>query len=113
MNIEELNQKHYFKTDLKYRIDHHLSSKLLAIKNGILHLEVVIGSKWKGSHQQAAVDIANSWKNENEELNHVLGAKVFVVIANEAKLPVNFQNFNRRMSYDISLGILFSDHLLN
>ncbi len=80
MNIEEINKRHYFKTDLYYRTDFGLSSKLLAVKNGIAFIRVIINQRWLKDYKTTALEIANCWKKENPELATVFGCKVFIMM---------------------------------
>lgn len=47
INIKEINRKHLLKSDVVYRINYGLSSRLVNFRNGIMYLEVMFTRKWK------------------------------------------------------------------
>ncbi|MBX2814657.1 MAG: hypothetical protein KTR24_01610, partial [Saprospiraceae bacterium] len=73
MSIEEINRKHYFNTDMYYRVGYGLSSKLLAFRNGIIYLQVVLGRKWSKDYHETTLELAQCWKADHPELDHAIG----------------------------------------
>lgn len=113
MSIEEINRKHYFKTDMYYRVGYGLSSRLLAFRNGIIYLQVVIGRKWEKDYHATTLELAHCWKTEHEELKEALGCKVFIVDAQKYPYKQDLLNLKIHVSYDTRMGMLFTSNVLN
>ncbi|HRO08510.1 MAG TPA: hypothetical protein PK047_06550 [Saprospiraceae bacterium] len=113
MDIEKINRRHLVETDLYYRISMGLSSRLLRYENGIFHLEVTIGRKWKKSHKATASEISHIWKTGYPELTQALGCKVFIIDLNTGKHNAELIKAGKCTNYDSCKGILFSKNYLN
>ncbi len=113
MSIEEINRKHYFKADMYYRVGYGLSSRLLAFRNGIIYLEVVIGSKWSKDYNATTLELAHCWRSEHPELQKALGCKVFIVDGRKKPFKTSVYRLLKRVSYDARMGMLFASHVLN
>lgn len=113
MDIERINKKHFLGLDMYYRVGFGLSSKLLKFENGILHIEIVIGRKWKKNYNATAAELAHAWKNSHLELSKALACKVFIT---DCKLnPYKQFLIHNGVSpdYDAKKGIIFSKNYLN
>lgn len=100
-------------TDLYYRISHGLSSKLLKYENGIFFLEVTVGRKWNKNHNATAAEIAHAWKINNNELEHAIGCKVYII---DLRLDISKTTLIKsgiNPGYDAFKGILFRKNYLN
>ena len=113
MDIQKINRKHYMETDIYYRLNRGLSSKLLQFQNGIIQIEVYINYKWNKNYNATAVEIANCWKNTYPELNHALGCKVFIHDIKRHPEKADIIQSGIRTSYDAFKGILFRKNYLN
>ncbi|GEM_PF-356378 len=113
MSIEEINRKHYFKTDMYYRVGYGLSSRLLAFRNGIIYLQVVIGRKWDKDYHATTLELAHCWRAEHEELQQALGCKVFIIDANKYPYKQDLLQLKIQVNYDARMGMLFSSNVLN
>ena len=113
MSIEEINRKHYFKADMYYRVGYGLSSRLLAFRNGIIYLQVVIGRKWNKDYHATTLELAHLWRNEHEELEHALGCKVFIIDANKYPYKQDLLKLKVQVNTDAKMGMLFTSDVLN
>lgn len=113
MDIEKINKRHYFETDMYYRVELGLSSKLLKYENGIFHLEVVVGSKWPRNLNAAAAEMAYTWKDANNELQNSIGCKVYLVDTKNHPFKKYLVNSDIAPQYDAKKGVLFYKQHLN
>lgn len=113
MDIQRINRKHYMETDLYYRLNKGLSSKLLQFKNGIIQIEVIINHRWHKNYNATAVEIANCWKNSYPELQNALGCKVFIHDIKNHPNKGELLKMGIGTSYDAYKGILFRKNYLN
>ena len=113
IDIEKLNRKHFLESDMYYRLELGLASRLLKCENGIFHLEVVIGKKWNKNYNAAAAEMAYCWKNSNDELKATIGCKVYII--DTQKNPYKQVLINSEISpdFDARKGILFYKSHLN
>ena len=113
MSIDEINRNHYFKSDMYYRVGFGLSSQLLAFRNGIIYLQVMVGIKWTKNYHDTTMEMANCWRSEHQELKDAIGCKVFIIDAR--KYPYKEELFQMKMqvSFDAKMGMLFCDNILN
>jgi len=113
MDIEELNRKHFLETDMFYRVGYGLSSKLLNYSNGVIHLEVVIGRKWRKSHNATAHELGNCWRKTHPELNKAIACKVFIIDTRRFPYKKSLLNSGIQAEYDSKKGVLFTENYLN
>ena len=113
MSIEEINRKHYFKTDMYYRVGYGLSSRLLAYRNGIIYLQVVIGRKWTKDYHATTLELAHCWKAEHEELKDALGCKIFIIDGQRYPYKQDLLKLKINVNYDARMGMLFASNVLN
>ena len=113
MSIEEINRKHYFKTDMYYRVGYGLSSRLLAYRNGIIYLQVIVGRKWDKDYHATTLELAHCWKTEHDELSDALGCKVFIVDAQKYPYKQDLLKLKINGNYDAKMGMLFTSNVLN
>ena len=113
MNIEEINRKHYFETDMYYRVGFGVSSKLLSYDNGIIHLEVILGRKWTKTHSAAAFELANCWKESHAELKNAVACKVYIIDTKAYKYKRELLNTGVQPDYDAKKGVIFREKYLN
>lgn len=113
MDIEKLNRRHFVDTDMYYRIEHGLSSKLLEFTNGTFILEVVIGKKWKKDYNATASELANCWKNTHPELAKSIASKVFIVDTRQYPYKQFLIHKGIKPGYDAKKGVIFKKHHLN
>lgn len=113
MDIEKINKRHYVETDMYFRVELGLSSKLLKYENGIFHLEVVVGAKWKRNLSAAAAEMAYSWKDSNNELGTAIGCKVYLIDAKISPFKQYLINAEINPQYDAKKGVLFYRQHLN
>lgn len=113
MNLEEINRRHLFQTDQLYRIGFGLYSKLLDYRNGILYLEVMFDDRWMNDYNGTAYELAQCWRDNNDELKKAIGCKVFIIDARQ--YPYKKELYRRRIKpdYDARKGLLFRESLLN
>ena len=107
MNIEEINKKHFIKTDMFFRVGKGLSSKLLKYEHGIIYLELEIRSKWDRSVDAAAWTIANSWKTEHEEFEDAIAAKVYVIDSKRYRYKRSLMHLGIKPGFDCYKGVFF------
>ncbi len=107
MNIEELNKKHFLNTDMYFRIGQGLSSRLLKYEHGIIHVELEVRKKWTKSMDAAAYLVANSWKNEHEELADAVASKVFIINSKVFDYKRTLIHLGVRPGYDEYKGVFF------
>ena len=119
MNIKAINRRHLMKVDKQYRRRFGLFSELICFRNGIMYIEVNYGTKWRKKINTTAFEIACAWKENNIELKHAIGAKVFFIDANgsgktgsKARRRPNVIN-GRKIKFDYKRGLLFSGKYLN
>ena len=113
MDIEKINKRHYVETDMYFRIELGLSSKLVKYENGIFHLEVIVGPKWKRNLSAAAAEMAYSWKDSNDELQSAIGCKVYLIDAKSSPFKQYLINAEINPQYDAKKGVLFYRQHLN
>lgn len=113
MDIDRINRRHFIETDMYYRIELGLSSRLLRFENGVFHLELTLGKKWKKNYNAAAAEIAYSWKNANEELKDAIACKVYIVDVTKSPYKEVLLQNKIQPEYDARKGILFRRYHLN
>jgi hypothetical protein len=113
MDIEKINKRHYVETDMYYRVEVGLSSKLLKYENGIFHLEVIVGRKWNRNLSAAAAEMAYTWKNSNAELTTAIGCKVYLIDTKNSPFKQYLVNAEISPQYDAKKGVLFYRQHLN
>ncbi len=113
MDIEKINKKHYLGLDMYYRVGYGLSSKLLKFENGVIHLEVVLGRKWKKNYNATAAELAHCWKESHGELQNALACKVFIVDTKNNNYKQFFIHSGIKPQYDAKKGIIFAKHYVN
>jgi len=107
MNIEEINRKHFIKTDMFFRVGKGLSSRLLRFDHGIIYLEIEVRSKWTRSVDAAAWTIANSWKNEHPEFKDAVASKVYVIDSRSYDYKRTLLHLGVKPGYDAYKGVFF------
>lgn len=112
INLKEINRKHLLKSDVVYRINHGLCSRLVNFRNGIIYLEVMFTNKWKKDYDETTEELAFCWKERNEELQKAIGCKVYIIDAREYPYKKELYLQSGVASYDAKKGMLFDiDHL--
>jgi len=107
MNIEEINRKHFIKTDMFFRVGKGLSSKLQRYEHGIIYIELEVRTKWKKTIDSAAWMIANSWKEENPEFQDAVAAKVYVIDSRSFDYKRTLMHLGVKPGYDAYKGVFF------
>ncbi len=107
MNIEEINKKHFIKTDMLFRVGKGLSSKLIKYEHGIIYLEVEVRSKWRKSMDAAAYTIAQSWYREHPEFTDAVASKVFIIDSREFTYKRTLMHLGVKPGYDSYKGVFF------
>lgn len=113
MSIEEINRKHYFKADMYYRVGYGLTSRLLAYRNGVIYLQVIIGRKWSKDYHATTLELAHLWRNEHEELDKALGCKVYIIDAKKHPYKQDLLKLKINVQADAKMGMLFTNDVLN
>lgn len=113
INIQELNRKHLLQSDVVYRVNHGLSSRLVNFKNGIMYLEVIFTKKWIKNYDETTDELAYCWKNSNSELSKAIGCKVYIIDARQFPYKKDLYLSSGVASYDAKKGVLFQEDLLN
>lgn len=113
MDIEKINRKHFVETDMFYRMDLGISSKLLKVSNGVFYLEIILSNKWSGSYTRTATEIAHLWKMRHNELEEMIAAKLYFI--DEKKNPYKRDLIVQgiKPDYDAKKGIIFKKYYLN
>jgi len=107
MNIEDLNRKHFIKTDMFFRVGKGLSSKLLKYENGIIYIELEVRGKWKRTLNSAAWAIAHSWKTENPEFGEAIASKVYIIDSRSYEYKRTLMHLGVKPGYDAYKGVFF------
>lgn len=113
MNIEEINKRHFIETDMYYRVEMGLSSRLIKYTNGIFHLEVIINRKWEKNYNAAAAEMAYAWQKSNEELFNAIGCKVYFIDLRKDPIKQMLIQSNIEVDYDAKKGVLFYRQYMN
>lgn len=113
MNIEQINKRHFLKRDMYYRAGQGLSSELLAVKNGVIFLKVMVREKWNKPLKETALELANLWRDHNPELSNALGCKVFIIDAKNNPFKADMLQIGMSVNYDVSLGLIFGEEQMN
>jgi hypothetical protein len=113
IDIEKINKRHFLETDMYYRVEKGLSSRLLSYTNGVFHLEVVINRKWDKNYSAAAAEMAYCWKQTNEELQFSIACKVYIVDLKKNPYKQVLVHSEVEVDYDAKKGILFYKNHLN
>ncbi len=113
MNIDQINRRHFTKTDMYYRVSYGVSSKLLSYEKGIFELEIVIGNKWDKDYNSTAFELANCWKSQNKELAMSMGCKIYIIDAKTFPFKKQLMNLGVQPQYDAKKGIIFRKKILN
>ena len=113
IDIEKINKRHFLETDMYYRIEMGLSSRLIKYANGVFHLEVIIGRKWDKNYSAAAAEMAYCWKGANEELQNCIACKVYIIDLKKHPYKQILLNSEVEVDYDAKKGILFYRQHLN
>ena len=107
MNIEEINKKHFIKTDMLFRVGKGLSSKLLKFENNIIYLELEVRTKWDRSIDAAAFIVSHSWKDEHPEFEGAIASKVYVIDSREFDYKRTLMHLGVKPGYDAYKGVFF------
>ena len=107
MNIEEINKKHFIKTDMLFRVGKGLSSKLLKFENNIIYLELEVRKKWDRSIDAAAFIVSHSWKDEHSEFESAIASKVYVIDSREFDYKRTLIHLGVKPGYDAYKGVFF------
>jgi hypothetical protein len=113
MDIQKINRRHFVETDLYYRVSLGLSSRLLKYDSGIFHLEVTLGRKWDKNYNATAAEIAYAWKSNHPELEHAIGAKIFIIDLRHDENKAALIQAGITPCFDAYKGILFRKNYLN
>lgn len=107
MNIEEINKKHFIKTDMFFRVGKGLSSRLIKYDHGIMYLELEVRTKWDRSVDAAAWTIAHSWKSEHTEFEEAIAAKVYIIDSRSYVYKRTLMHLGIKPGYDAYKGVFF------
>ena len=107
MNIEEINKKHFIKTDMFFRVGKGLSSRLIKFEHGIIYLELEVRSKWDRSVDAAAWTIAHSWKSEHVEFDQAIASKVYIIDSRTHAYKRTLMHLGIKPGYDAYKGVFF------
>ncbi len=107
MNIEEINKKHFIKTDMFFRVGKGLSSRLIKYEHNIIYLELEVRSKWDRSVDAAAWTIAQSWKSEHTEFDDAIAAKVYIIDSRNFLYKRTLMHLGIKPGYDAYKGVFF------
>ena len=113
MNIEEINRRHFFETDMYHRVGYGISSKLIDFSKGFFTLEVVISNKWTKNYNTTAQELSELWKEAYHELKYAVGCKVFIIDTRQFPYKQFLIHRGIRPGYDSKKGILFKNNYLN
>ena len=113
INIKEINRKHLLKSDVVYRINYGLSSRLVNFRNGIMYLEVMFTRKWKKNYDETTEELAMCWRESNDELRKAICCKVYIIDARQYTYKKELDLQSGVASYDAKKGILFNQEQLN
>lgn len=113
MDIEKLNRKHFIETDMYYRVEYGLSSKLVKYENCIIFLEVTLGRRWRKNYNATAIELATLWKETHEELSGAIACKVFIYDNKNNPYKSELIMAGVRPDYDAKKGIIFKKQHLN
>ncbi len=113
MDIEKINRKHFVETDMYYRVEHGLSSRLMKYENCIIHLEISIGKKWTKNYNATALELANIWKETHGELQGAIACKVFIYDNRLNSYKSELVMSGVKPEYDAKKGIIFKRQHLN
>lgn len=72
MNQEEIsliNKRHINEVDKLYRMHGGLSSELIGFSQNCIHLKISVSKRWDKSKNDTALQLAESWRNNNKELS--------------------------------------------
>ena len=107
MNIDDINRKHFIKTDMFFRVGQGLSSKLLKYENGIVYIELEVRGKWKKTLDAAAWTIAHSWRKENPEFEEAIASKVYIIDSRSYEYKRTLMHLGVKPGYDAYKGVFF------
>lgn len=113
MDIDNINRKHFLGLDMYYRVGYGLSSKLIRFENGIIHLEVIIGRKWKKSYNATAAEMAFAWKDSHLELSKAIACKVFIIDCKTYSYKHDLLRSGIKPVCDARKGVIFAKNYLN
>ncbi|MBK6546327.1 MAG: hypothetical protein IPO78_06995 [Saprospiraceae bacterium] len=113
LNIKEINRKHLLRSDVVYRINYGLCSRLVNFRNGIMYLEVMFTKKWKKNYDETTEELAQCWKETNDELKKAIGCKVYIIDARQYPYKKEMYLHSGVASYDAKKGMLFNTDQLN
>ena len=107
MNIKDINRKHFIKTDMFFRVDRGLSSRLMRFEHGIIYVELEVREKWERSLDAAAWAIAHSWRKENPEFKDAVASKVYVIDSRSYEYKRTLLHLGVKPGYDAHKGVFF------
>jgi len=107
MNIEEINKKHFIKTDMFFRASQGLSSKLIKYDHGIIYLELEVRNKWFKSLDSAVYTIAQSWRKEHPEFEDAVASKVYIIDSRRFNYKRTLMHLGIKPGYDAYKGVFF------
>jgi hypothetical protein len=86
--IQDINHRHIKNVDKLYRMFAGLSSELLEYSDQTLQIAIECSEKWKKPVEDTALQIAESWKTSNPELQH---AKYYqaIILTPEKMVKIN------------------------
>ena len=83
-DLREVAREYINRIDKHYRMHAGLSSDLVSYEDGIIELEIRVTKRWPKSHEVTALQLANSWR-WNDEL---VQAKGYLVHIYDVQRPV-------------------------
>lgn len=113
MNIEKLNNRHYYEIDVYYRSQYGISSKITKYENLIFHIEVVLSVHNSRTYSSLAAEIAYMWKQSAKELNMAIGCKINFIDCHRNPLNKALYETSVISNYDARKGVIFHKHYLN
>ncbi|WP_236980079.1 hypothetical protein [Membranihabitans maritimus] len=114
MSIEKINKYNAPVTLRHTETGEEYSSRILAFKNGVLYVELVLDLDCKkGKYKRSlAIQAAKYFRKENDEFQKSLASKISVFYTKKPNTNKN-SNENFELIHDSTIGIIFQDGLLN
>ena len=113
ISLKEINKRYLIDTDVHYRVNQGLSSKLVNYSNGIFTLEVILSDKWLKDFNTTAKELGYLWKSKNPELENARGCKVYIIDAKSYPYKQSLIHQGIKPHYDAKKWLIFAKGHLN